>query len=301
MAKNRLLNFTCTMSSILPRGKGAFARKIGKLARYSTQPPFVTRHGASIPILPQAYDVFVTMRSQNNAWDYWVFRVANAMLEADGVLYDAGANIGYVSIEVAALRADAGIQVYAFEPQSQLAENITKAVKLNNLSNLQVFPIALGDSTGTLEFSEKPHSIHGAIANRTCPGTTVVPAYRLDEVVAEYKMRPPDVIKIDVEGFEHAVLTGATKLISRFQPTIVFELSDGTRDFGYSLQMYATLFDSVGDYQFFTVKGTRLNLAEVEIARGEHIDVVAVPARRRERFDWFVARLADGKIDGLWA
>lgn len=75
---------------------------------------FVTRHGALIPLLPEALDVFVAMSLQGNSYDYWVFRAANAMLEPGDVFFDVGANVGYMSVEVAHLRRPEGVRVYAF-------------------------------------------------------------------------------------------------------------------------------------------------------------------------------------------
>jgi hypothetical protein len=63
------------------------------------------------------------------------------------------------------------------------------------------------------------------------------------------KARPPDLMKIDVEGAELAVLRGAERLIGRFRPSILLDTHDflgpkheglheqclrALRDFGYS-------------------------------------------------------------------
>ena len=65
---------------------------------------FVTRHGGQLPLVAEFLDVYVAMRKQGNSYDYWVFRVVNAMLEDGGVFYDVGANVGYMSVEIAHLR-----------------------------------------------------------------------------------------------------------------------------------------------------------------------------------------------------
>ncbi len=65
--------------------------------------------------------MYVSMMSQGNSWDYWVLRVLNNFLAPGGVLYDIGANLGYISVEIAHLRRHDDISIYAFEPQTALA------------------------------------------------------------------------------------------------------------------------------------------------------------------------------------
>jgi hypothetical protein len=71
-----------------------------------------------------------------------------------------------------------------------------------------------------------------------------VPVVTLDAYVRNNKLRPPNVIKIDVEGAESAVLRGAAELLTRHRPHIVLS-GHGTSqqqacaallgDFGYDL------------------------------------------------------------------
>ncbi len=46
----------------------------------------------------------------------------------------------------------------------------------------------------------------------------------LDEVIERYRLPPPDWIKIDVEGMEAEVLTGASETLRRFHPQMVVEI-----------------------------------------------------------------------------
>ena len=48
----------------------------------------------------------------------------------------------------------------------------------------------------------------------------------LDSIVEEFNLEP-DFIKIDVEGFEHIVLSGASQTLSKFRPRIVLEANPG--------------------------------------------------------------------------
>ena len=50
----------------------------------------------------------------------------------------------------------------------------------------------------------------------------------LDSIVDELNIEP-DFLKIDVEGFEHLVLSGASRVLSRFRPRIVLEANPGDK------------------------------------------------------------------------
>lgn len=56
-----------------------------------------------------------------------------------------------------------------------------------------------------------------------------------------------DLIQLDVEGYEHEVLTGAIKTIEKFKPTISVERGGGLIDFlkPYGYQEVARTFDDV--------------------------------------------------------
>ena len=48
----------------------------------------------------------------------------------------------------------------------------------------------------------------------------------LDSIVEELNIEP-DFLKIDVEGFEHLILSGASRVLSKFRPHIVLEANPG--------------------------------------------------------------------------
>ena len=59
------------------------------------------------------------------------------------------------------------------------------------------------------------------------PGTVIqVKCRTLDSIVQELKLEP-DFLKIDVEGFEHLVLSGASFVLGKFRPRIVLEANPG--------------------------------------------------------------------------
>jgi hypothetical protein len=52
----------------------------------------------------------------------------------------------------------------------------------------------------------------------------------VDDLVDSRALRPPSLVKIDVEGAEDRVLLGMTRTIQRFRPVLVYEVDDGDRE-----------------------------------------------------------------------
>ena len=50
----------------------------------------------------------------------------------------------------------------------------------------------------------------------------------LDEIYDTLKLKKPDLIKIDVEGYEIEVLKGSKNLLKKLKPTIIIEIHDVT-------------------------------------------------------------------------
>lgn len=146
---------------------------------------------------------------------------ANALKQGD-VAYDVGANVGIYSL-CASLRVGSSGCVYAFEPLERNLRYLRRHVALNNLQNCTVFPSAVCDREGTLAFS----AVHWqpSMARLSADGEIEVPSTTLDICIyGRNRLRPPKVIKIDVEGAELEVLSGSTRAISEFHPMIFLEI-----------------------------------------------------------------------------
>jgi hypothetical protein len=67
------------------------------------------------------------------------------------------------------------------------------------------------------------HFAYGYIT--TNPNAPTIPAITVDGFVEEQSLARVDFIKIDVEGFEKAVLEGATRTIARHSPIVLMEFN----------------------------------------------------------------------------
>jgi FkbM family methyltransferase len=150
--------------------------------------------------------------------------LADAVSPGD-VCYDIGGFRGFFS-GVLALRGAS--LVVTFEPFPENCEQLRRLVQHNPGLPLQVEPLALGDRDGAVQFNVMPEASMGKIADSPFQSdakeTSVinVPLRRIDSLVAE-GMLPPKVMKIDVEGAEVKVLSGALEVLRRERPRLFIE------------------------------------------------------------------------------
>jgi len=134
-----------------------------------------------------------------------------AATEADDIFWDVGANIGVYSLILSQVVGKNGL-VYAFEPEPQSYEWLCRNRQLNEAQNIEPLPMALGESEGetTLYPAERTGmGIHKLFyADEVKPEGILVPISSGDNLIQRGRVPAPTVIKIDVEGYEMAVLQG---------------------------------------------------------------------------------------------
>jgi FkbM family methyltransferase len=143
------------------------------------------------------------------------------------VLYDVGANYGYYCLKLARIAT----QVYAFEPVRVSYRVLMENVRRNGLKNVKAYRVALGERDATTRMhiftSSGNNSLFEIQFPRYHPARIVggehVDIVRLDGLVATDKLKPPDVMKIDIEGGELRALIGARQTIRKYRPAVVVE------------------------------------------------------------------------------
>jgi FkbM family methyltransferase len=135
-------------------------------------------------------------------------RLLAGLLRPGRVFYDLGANVGFYSV----MAARRGAIVHAFEPEPGNLLALRRHVELNAL-NIVVHEAAVSDVEGRATFGGSGST------GRLGDGRIEVQTVALDSLT----IPPPDVMKIDVEGAELAVLRGGYRTIARHLPAILLE------------------------------------------------------------------------------
>jgi len=155
--------------------------------------------------------------------------ICSRLIRPGDTVFDIGANIGIMTVLMAKLTGSSG-HVHSFEPNPSLVRLLRQVIERNALANVKLHAFALGREAGQLELRvPKLNAGSGSLVlNRDVPDCDVVPVpvRQLSVVAAEEGVRRLRLIKIDVEGFEVEVLSGARSLLQSVRPqAIVFELN----------------------------------------------------------------------------
>lgn len=164
-------------------------------------------------------------------WEPDIGRVLSQSLPPNGVFLDVGANVGYFSMLIASRFAHA--TVHAFEPHP-LTSQVLRLNTWPYADRVKVWPCALGDCRGTVALSTAENNLgdtKGVVATDRQVANVIAPVISLDELLGDLRA---DVVKIDVQGAELAVLAGMSQLIQRSRGIcIVMEFSPGMLRAGY--------------------------------------------------------------------
>src|SRR5512138_27186 len=200
------------------------------------------------------------------------FQIVRRTLSPSDVFVDVGANIGLYTLLASRLVGERG-SVHAFEPLSDAYELLQKNVQFNQLTNVRLNPVALGEQAGEAELYVNQESTLTSMG-RTGRGRVLsvkkVPIWTLDEYAAKTGVEKIDFLKIDVEGFEGHVLRGAGALLERSKSLVIMcELAE---------KNYLPLELSVGavlawmqarDYQAWAIEKTSGGLVPLDRIRKE--------------------------------
>jgi FkbM family methyltransferase len=142
---------------------------------------------------------------------------------------DVGANSGIYTVLGCTINPN--VSVVAVEPVPKVCAALANNVTQNNFAaRVTILNVALGDSNGMVSFHEAADATMGSLAvggYRGQRGRVIqVECRTLDSIVEQLNIEP-DFLKIDVEGFEDVVLSGASRVLSKFRPRIVLEANPG--------------------------------------------------------------------------
>jgi FkbM family methyltransferase len=157
-----------------------------------------------------------------------------SLVRPGDVCYDIGANLGFFTILFAKLTGDAGT-VYAFEPVPGNAARIARNIARNGFGNAQVVEVALCSRDGMGDLLLARH-VGGAVLKSVgapppdLAGHISVPTAALDTLIEQRGLRPPNLVKIDVEGAEMDVLQGMERTLKKWAPVLVIEVDDAAPD-----------------------------------------------------------------------
>ena len=210
------------------------------------------------------------------------------LLADDDVFWDIGANVGYFTL-VAATALNHRGRIVAFEPGQNAYARLTENLALNPYRNIQTFPVAVADREG-----EAVLHLDGDIADTSASlypagpvqaGCEICRTVALDHFLRAENLPAPDLIKLDAEGAELAVLQGAHQLINDAPPLWLMEMEEkNLRAAGASKAAVAQFLTGCGYRAAHLRKGRWYATADLAGVKSRNIFWFnpAVPAHRQK-------------------
>jgi FkbM family methyltransferase len=152
------------------------------------------------------------------------------LLRPGDTAVDVGAHVGYHTLRARRRIGETG-RVFAIDPQPYNCHKLLTNAELNGFANIIVIAAAIGASSSFAPLKQQSRTdrsrltLRGAGVNDGA-GTFIAPVVTLDWLFATQSIDRAALLKIDVEGYELEVLTGAAAILDRVD-NIVLEILPG--------------------------------------------------------------------------
>jgi FkbM family methyltransferase len=195
-----------------------------------------------------------------------------------GIVVDVGANLGWHTLHAA---QHPNVEaVAAFEPDLFNASLLDRSLSKNNVDKVIVIVSAVGTENGVGRFFRYRNSNYGrhTLITDYGYGSRSVPVVNLDVALSNlgFQDRPISVIKIDVEGYEPAVIGGAASSLTRAEAVIIEYSPNISRAGGFSTDEMLDRLNAVGFTPFALLNrgGTiRLTAEDLRSLKGS-LDII---------------------------
>jgi len=142
------------------------------------------------------------------------------------VVYDVGAYHGILTLFFASRCS----RVISYEPNETNHARLVENIRLNDLNNVQVRKLGVGaqPGSGTLRYSPTMAGGGTLDPNGSAPILQAIQITTLDHDLAASALPAPDLIKIDIEGWELEALRGARATLDAHHPALFLEMHGET-------------------------------------------------------------------------
>lgn len=204
---------------------------------------------------PRLFSAIIThIEFINERYELEVFR---RFVKPGMVVLDIGANVGLYTAEASHLVGNKG-HVIAFEPDKFNFDMLKGCIKNGNYRNVILENMALSNKKGLQKLfidSVNPGN-HSFGKKNLYKGhhSILVPTISLDEYLSSKRIKRVDIIKIDVQGAEALVFSGALDLLRHQYVTIMMEYWPvGIKNVGQNPEQLLRLLSDCG-YKFKVIE-----------------------------------------------
>lgn len=139
--------------------------------------------------------------------------LVEAEVSEGDVVFDVGANLGYVTINLARWVGRSG-KIYAIEPSPRNFCILKKTIEVNGLQDVvEASQLAISDQSAVRSLNISSESnLNSFVTTKYTKETIDVQTLSMDDYFRD--RRPPNFIKMDIEGAELQALAGMNKMLT---------------------------------------------------------------------------------------
>ena len=236
-------------------------------------------HGAARAMFHYMFPRLAYRRLRSEEWREEEIEMAllSALVDPRREAVDVGANVGHYALRLSRLVS----RVHAFEPHPRLSYVLSRSMPANVVVRNEAVSDQMGTAVLIVPFFERPVEGMASIAseNRVYSAARGLTRIRISSTTLD-SLADNNVgfVKIDVEGHETSVLSGATELIRRQQPTFLVEVEE--RHKSGSLAAAFGFFAAQGYRGFFACRDAIQTVEEFTMdLQSESLIINAAPRR----------------------
>ncbi len=241
---------------------------------------YVPFEGLAMAVEPSLRSIVTSLLIGEGEWfekemEFWRHFIKPGM-----TVIDVGANAGVYTFS-AALQVGSEGRVLAVEPFSSCVNYLKETCRVNKLTQVTVCSGAASNFNGTVKLllhnaSELNEVVSSEAAENMLDSRfEEAECFTLDSLVEREKLERVDILKIDAENHELAVLEGSNKILSEMAPIILYENIAGSKGSNFQVAEYL---NKLG-YQLFKYQPYLQNLVPLELLEDiqGHLNLIAFP------------------------
>jgi FkbM family methyltransferase len=219
---------------------------------------------------------------QLGSWEPHLAKMLSNNMKEGSIFLDIGAYIGYHSLYMASISPK--ITCISFEPHPMIYKQFIKNADINQMDNIVVHNLAVGDFNGRIHFYMQNDSCYNQALSSIEPYEGIddnfekvdINMVTLDKFIDDKIKRRVSAIKIDTQGYEYQVIHGALDIIHASRPVIAFEYHT------HSERSLKEILNLIPDYDVYKIQpftGEIRSLADADPANFLN-DFICIPKNK---------------------
>jgi FkbM family methyltransferase len=180
-------------------------------------------------VVPHSLNLITTyVLCEQADWFEDEIKFIRLLLKPNQKAIDIGANYGLFTLSMAKLVGPGG-RIWAFEPASSTAALLSESVAINGFSHVVLDRRALSEHAGIAQLSLHRNSeLNELVREGAAAGTSeTVTLISLDDAMHEHGWSDIELVKMDAEGEEAAIIRGGRHFFETQSPLVQYEVKAG--------------------------------------------------------------------------